>query len=92
MVTLLLVPCILTPWNSRWKYYYHINKFFLTVKMFQADNWNKLKNMASKAIGEKMKKKEPVGDSDALEDSIVSGLAGRIGHPSIFEAHLKQEG
>merc|ERR550517_2476457 len=31
--------------------------------------------MASKAIGEKMKKKEPLGDSDALEDSIVSKLA-----------------
>jgi len=42
---------------------------------FEADNWNKLKNMASKAIGEKMKAKEPVGDSDALEDSLVSGLA-----------------
>jgi len=41
---------------------------------FEADNWNKLKNMASKAIGEKMKKKEPVGDSDALEDSLVSAL------------------
>lgn len=42
---------------------------------FEADNWNKLKNMASKAIGEKMKAKEPVGDSDSLEDSIVSGLS-----------------
>jgi len=42
---------------------------------FEADNWNKLKNMASKAIGEKMKKKEPLGDSDALEDSLVSALA-----------------
>ena len=41
---------------------------------FEADNWNKLKNMASKAIGEKMKKKEPVGDSDSLEDSLVEGL------------------
>jgi len=41
-----------------------------------ADNWNKLKNMVSKAIGEKMKKKQPLGDSDALEDSIVAGLAG----------------
>ena len=30
------------------------------VLRFEADNWNKLKNMASKAIGEKMKKKEPV--------------------------------
>jgi len=42
---------------------------------FEADNWNKLKNMASKAIGEKMKKKEAVGDSDALEDSLVAALA-----------------
>merc|ERR1712004_905086 len=42
---------------------------------FEADNWNKLKNMASKAIGEKMKKKEPVGDSDSLEDSLVEGLS-----------------
>jgi len=40
-----------------------------------ADNWNKLKNMASKAIGEKMKKKEPLGDSDAVEESIIAGLA-----------------
>ncbi|KAF7268046.1 hypothetical protein GWI33_018788 [Rhynchophorus ferrugineus] len=28
----------------------------------KADNWNKLKNVCSKAIGEKMKKKEPQGD------------------------------
>ncbi|XP_007892468.1 serine--tRNA ligase, cytoplasmic [Callorhinchus milii] len=36
---------------------------------FQADNLNKLKNLCSKTIGEKMKKKEPVGDSDALPES-----------------------
>ena len=42
---------------------------------FEADNWNKLKNMASKAIGEKMKAKEAVGDSESLEDSLVAGLA-----------------
>jgi len=41
---------------------------------FQADNWNKLKNMASKAIGEKMKKKEPVGDDDTLSDDLVKSL------------------
>lgn len=29
----------------------------------KADNWNKLKNVCSKEIGEKMKKKEPQGDS-----------------------------
>jgi len=32
---------------------------------FQADNWNKLKNLCSKTIGLKMKKKEPVGENDA---------------------------
>ena len=41
---------------------------------FEADNWNKLKNMASKVIGEKMKKKEPQGDSDELEESLVTAL------------------
>merc|ERR1719195_437653 len=30
--------------------------------------------MASKVIGEKMKKKEPVGDSDSLEESLVTAL------------------
>ena len=35
-------------------------KFIPHFLRFEADNWNKLKNMASKAIGEKMKKKEPV--------------------------------
>lgn len=29
----------------------------------RADNFNKLKNLCSKEIGEKMKKKEPVGDA-----------------------------
>ena len=49
--------------------------FILTIIRFEADNWNKLKNMASKAIGEKMKKKEPVGDSDSLDDSLVEALS-----------------
>lgn len=30
------------------------------------------------AIGEKMKKKEPLGDSDAVEESIIAGLAGTV--------------
>jgi len=42
---------------------------------FAADNWNKLKNLASKVIGEKMKKKEPQGDDDSLPDEIKSKLA-----------------
>eukprot|EP00118_Oscarella_pearsei_P025434 m.308174 g.308174 ORF g.308174 m.308174 type:complete len:487 (+) comp43501_c0_seq1:50-1510(+) len=41
---------------------------------FQADNWNKLKNLCSKTIGEKMKKKEPVGGDEALPESVESGL------------------
>lgn len=37
----------------------------------KADNLNKLKNLCSKEIGEKMKKKEPIGDSgEALPDHV----------------------
>ena len=38
------------------------------------DNWNKLRNMCSKEIGQKMKKKEPVGDDDSLPEEIVKKL------------------
>lgn len=41
---------------------------------YRADLLNKLKNVCSKAIGEKMKKKEPVGDSDVLPDGLVEDL------------------
>lgn len=41
----------------------------------KADNWNKLKNVCSKAIGEKMKKKEPQGDaSQELPQDLISNL------------------
>ncbi|CAH2221523.1 serine--tRNA ligase, cytoplasmic [Pelobates cultripes] len=36
---------------------------------FQSDNLNKMKNLCSKTIGDKMKKKELVGDSDALPEN-----------------------
>lgn len=37
----------------------------------KADNLNKLKNLCSKVIGEKMKKKEPVGDAgEALPETV----------------------
>lgn len=43
----------------------------------QLDNRNKLKNLCSKAIGEKMKKKEPQGDeNECAPDGIVSELDG----------------
>jgi len=41
----------------------------------KADNWNKLKNVCSKAIGEKMKKKESQGDvNQEVPQNIVSQL------------------
>lgn len=41
----------------------------------KADNWNKLKNVCSKEIGEKMKKKEPQGDvGEELPEEIVNKL------------------
>lgn len=41
---------------------------------FQADNWNKLRNICSKEIGAKMKKKEPVGKDEPLPQEIVDKL------------------
>lgn len=41
----------------------------------RADNWNKLKNVCSKEIGEKMKKKEdPGSDADPVPTEIVDKL------------------
>lgn len=39
-----------------------------------ADNFNKLKNLCSKVIGEKMKKKESVGDDSKVPEEIASNL------------------
>merc|ERR1712223_1566773 len=41
---------------------------------FDADQFNKLKNMASKVIGEKMKRKEAIGDDDSLPEEISTKL------------------
>ncbi|XP_003383114.1 PREDICTED: serine--tRNA ligase, cytoplasmic-like isoform X2 [Amphimedon queenslandica] len=41
---------------------------------FESDNWNKLKNHCSKTIGEKMKKKEPIGESADVPESLVTKL------------------
>ncbi|CAA93105.1 putative serine--tRNA ligase, cytoplasmic [Caenorhabditis elegans] len=42
---------------------------------FVADQLNRQKNAISKAIGEKMKKKEPQGTDDSVADDIVARLA-----------------
>ncbi|XP_052587172.1 serine--tRNA ligase, cytoplasmic isoform X1 [Peromyscus californicus insignis] len=39
---------------------------------FRADNLNKLKNLCSKTIGEKMKKKEPVGDDESVPEDALN--------------------
>ena len=44
------------------------------VVRFQLDNWNKLRNICAKEIGQKIKKKEPVGDDDSLPEEIVKKL------------------
>ena len=41
---------------------------------FQADNWNKYRNMCAKEIGTKMKRKDPVGDDDSLSQEIIDKL------------------
>lgn len=41
---------------------------------FKADNYNKLKNVASKEIGERMKKKEAAGDDGSLPDDLAQKL------------------
>lgn len=41
---------------------------------FQVDQLNKVKNVCSKSIGEKMKKKEAVGDTDDLPTNIASDV------------------
>lgn len=40
----------------------------------KADNFNKLKNLCSKEIGEKMKKKEPLGSDDTIPEEIIKNL------------------
>ncbi|XP_014675908.1 PREDICTED: serine--tRNA ligase, cytoplasmic-like, partial [Priapulus caudatus] len=41
---------------------------------FQTDLWNRLKNLCSKTIGDKMKKQKPVGDSDLLPNDLEANL------------------
>lgn len=46
----------------------------------KADNWNKLKNVCSKEIGDKMKKKEPQGDAnEALTENVLTQLENLTG-------------
>ena len=41
---------------------------------YHCDQYNKLKNLTSKAIGKKMKAKEPLGDSDEVSEEAKANL------------------
>lgn len=59
---------------------------------FQVDQWNKLKNLCSKEIGTKMKKKEPVGDDSPVPEEVVSKLETLTGDDlkSLTVAQIKK--
>ncbi|XP_063226812.1 serine--tRNA ligase, cytoplasmic isoform X2 [Bacillus rossius redtenbacheri] len=46
----------------------------LVCLRFKADNWNKLKNVCSKAVGEKMKGKEPGSGEQRVPEDLVARL------------------
>ena len=46
-------------------------------KLSSGDQWNKLKNLASKTVGDKMKKKEPQGDSDEIPAEVLAKMSGK---------------
>lgn len=48
--------------------------FLLHTVRFQADNWNKLRNLCSKEIGTRMKLNEAVGEDDSLPEKITAKL------------------
>ena len=53
---------------------YVICPFLLHTVRFQADNWNKLRNLCSKEIGVRMKQNEAVGEDDSLPEKITAKL------------------
>ncbi|XP_011498659.1 PREDICTED: serine--tRNA ligase, cytoplasmic [Ceratosolen solmsi marchali] len=57
---------------------------------FQADKFNKLKNICSKVIGEKMKKKEAVGDEDTVPQFIANDLDGQVNSSNLNKLTITQ--
>jgi len=56
---------------------------------FTGDSLNKLKNLASKTVGEKMKKKEPQGDDETLSEDITKDISV-LTHEQIKELKVIQ--
>lgn len=57
----------------------------------RADNLNKLKNLCSKEIGEKMKKKEPLGgDNNDIPESIAADLDTQVSSDNLKKLSVNQ--
>lgn len=41
---------------------------------YQADNWNKFRNICAKEIGMKMKRKEPIGDDNSVPQEVLDKM------------------
>ncbi|KAK2148363.1 hypothetical protein LSH36_501g06015 [Paralvinella palmiformis] len=57
---------------------------------FQGDELNRFRNLCSKTIAEKMKKKEPVGDDDTLPEDIINNPAENCTNDIIKALNVKQ--
>ena len=62
------------PYHSQSTWCMYTSSISPTTVRFQTDNWNKLRNLCSKEIGAKMKRKEAVGEDDSLPGEITAKL------------------
>ncbi|XP_014778097.1 serine--tRNA ligase, cytoplasmic [Octopus bimaculoides] len=56
---------------------------------FRADHLNKLRNQCNKVVGEKMKKKEPVGDDDSIPENVLNEIE-ELNQDKLRELNVKQ--
>lgn len=54
--------------------YLQFYEMCLILVRFQADNWNKFKNICAKEIGMKMKQKEPLGDDGTVPQEVLDKM------------------
>ncbi|CAI9737858.1 serine--tRNA ligase, cytoplasmic-like [Octopus vulgaris] len=56
---------------------------------FRADHLNKIRNQCNKVVGEKMKKKEPVGDDDTIPENVLNEIE-ELNPDKLRELNVKQ--
>ena len=52
----------------------YLHAYLCIQVRYQADNWNKFRNICAKEIGMKMKRKEPVGDDDSVSQELLDKM------------------